>query len=184
MLVEYLLEKLKRKKLNSIERAKAIKRLVEELGLTSRQISQKIKKSPAYISNTLRLLNLPEAIQDGLISGLISEGHARALAAIEDTREMINAYKKILQEEGSVRLAEKLARQLKTSSSQLPPKKDFLEKAKEEISAVLENAKVEISRSRVQSRLTITLKGGYEKTESLLKEIHRLLTKPTLDKGQ
>lgn len=184
MLAEYLLEKLKRKKLNSIERAKTIKRLVEELGLTSRQISQKIKKSPAYISNTLRLLNLPEAVQDGLISGLISEGHARALAAIEDTREMINAYKQILKEDGSVRLAEKLARQFKAKATQPAKKQDFLENIKEEISQALENAKVEISRSRVQSRLTITLKGGYEKTEPLLKQIYRLLTGPILEKGQ
>ena len=50
----------------------------------------------AYVSNSLRLLTLPDALKDGLLSGLISEGHARALAAIDDTSLMVEAYKIML----------------------------------------------------------------------------------------
>lgn len=185
MLVEYLLEKAKKKRLGAIERAKTLERLIKEGGLTSKQIAEKIKRSPAYVSNALRLLTLPEALQDALASDLISAGHARALAAIKDKRAMIEVYKKILKEEGSVRLAEKLAREIRTKAAKKKiAKQDIWEKIKREISEVLDEAEVDLSRSRVQSRLTITLKGGYEKTEAWLEKIHHLLTKPTSVKGQ
>ena len=71
-----------------------------------------------FVSNSLRLLSLPDALKDGLLSGLISEGHARALAAIDDSNLMIEAYKIILRESGSVRRAEELARRMKVKSQQ------------------------------------------------------------------
>ena len=80
-------------------------KLQKEFGLTTSEISVKIGKSVAYVSNSLRLLTLPDALKDGLLSGLITEGHARALAAIDDPELMIEAYKIILRESGSVRRA-------------------------------------------------------------------------------
>jgi len=186
MLAEYLLEKAKKKNLDPITRAKALKRLIDEFSFTSRKIAEKIKKSPAYVSNTLRLLSLPEALQDALVSGLIAEGHARALAAINDQKEMIMAYKHILQKDGSVRMAEQLARKVKTRLSKKsalgPP--ELIEKIKKEIAEIFDNTSVELLRSRVQTKMTITFKGNYQKTEALLQKLHQLLTEPILSKGQ
>ncbi|TXH03725.1 MAG: ParB/RepB/Spo0J family partition protein [Candidatus Moraniibacteriota bacterium] len=113
MLEMAIVENVQRTDLNPIERGKAFMRLLEEFHLSNSEIAKKVAKSPAYISNTLKLLELPDALKDGLIGGLISEGHARALASIEDTRLMIEAYKLVLREGASVRRAEEIARRLK-----------------------------------------------------------------------
>lgn len=185
MLTDFLIKKVKDEEINPIARAKALKRLLRESNLNSRQVAKKISKSPAYISNTLRLLKLPEALQDSLVSGLISAGHARALAAIENEREMIAAYKEILRQEGSVRTAEALARKVKANLSKKAKKKpDVFEKIKDEIAQSLGGATVSLSRSRVQTRVSVTFKGSYKKTDPWLRKTHRLLTKPRRLKGQ
>ncbi len=96
----------------------SFERLQVEFSLTTSEIATRIGKSVAYVSNSLRLLTLPDALKDGLLSGLITEGHARALAAIDDTTLMVEAYKIILKESGSVRRAEELARRMKAESNQ------------------------------------------------------------------
>src|SRR4030065_784670 len=118
MLEMALVENVQRVDLNPLDRAKRFERLMTEFGLTSSEIAVRIGKSVAYVSNSIRLLTLPEALKDGLISGLISEGHARALAAIDDHDLMVDAYKIILKESGSVRRAEELARRMKAKSKQ------------------------------------------------------------------
>ena len=118
MLEMALVENVQRTDLNALDRAKAFERLMQEFALSNAEIAQRIGKSPAYISNSLRLLQLPDALKDGLLTGLISEGHARALAAINDTKLMIEAYKIILRESGSVRRAEDLARRMQSKSGQ------------------------------------------------------------------
>src|SRR3989344_945608 len=120
MLEMALVENVQRSDLNPIDRAKAFDRLMSEFGLGNSEISQRISKSPAYVSNSLRLLQLPDALKDGLLSGLITEGHARALAAIEDGRQIIEAYKIILRESGSVRRAEELARKMRAIAGTRP----------------------------------------------------------------
>src|SRR4030067_2145338 len=91
MLEMALVENVQRVDLNPLDRAKGFERLLNEFGLTTSEVAVKIGKSVAYVSNSLRLLRLPDALKDGLLSGLISEGHARALSAIEDTDLMIEA---------------------------------------------------------------------------------------------
>src|SRR3990170_3602683 len=118
MLEMALVENVQRTDLNAVDRAKAFERLIEEFDLSNSEIAQRIGKSPAYISNTLKLLTLPDALKDGLISGLISEGHARALASIDDKQAMIDAYKIVLKESGSVRRAEDLSRRMKAKTGQ------------------------------------------------------------------
>lgn len=93
-----------------LKRAFLFKRAIKEENFTVTEIARKIKKSVPFVSNTLRLLNLPEIIKDGLISKTISEGHARALGTIKEEKTMVQVYKKILIEEASVRQAEKLSR--------------------------------------------------------------------------
>lgn len=118
MLEMALVENVQRVDLNPLDRAKGFERLMTEFGLTSSEIAVRIGKSVAYVSNSIRLLTLPDALKDGLLSGLISEGHARALAAIDDHDLMVDAYKIILKESGSVRRAEELARRMKAKSKQ------------------------------------------------------------------
>src|SRR4030066_2423864 len=118
MLEMALVENVQRSDLNPIDRAKAFDRLMSEFGLGNSEISQRISKSPAYVGTHLGLLTLPDALKDGLLTGLITEGHARALAAIDDHNLMVEAYKIILRESGSVRRAEELARRMKVKSSQ------------------------------------------------------------------
>src|SRR3990167_5086942 len=122
MLEMALVENVQRVDLNALDRAKGFERLMNEFGLTTSEIAVRIGKSVAYVSNSLRLLSLPDALKDGLLSGLITEGHARALAAIDDAQLMIEAYKIVLRESGSVRRAEELARRMKSQSNQIAKK--------------------------------------------------------------
>ncbi len=79
-----LIENLQRKDLNPVERAKGFARLMEEFGLTQREIAERIGKSRAFIANTLRLLKLPDQILNALAEGKISESQARMLLEIND----------------------------------------------------------------------------------------------------
>lgn len=184
MLEMALVENVQRTDLNPIERAKAFQRLSEEFGLAVGEISKRIGKSPPFISNTIRLMTLPDAVKDGLISGLISEGHARALAGISDVREMIEAYKTLLKESGTVRRAEDLARRYREKIDkfappfvQLPPiiASEELDRLEDELRAVvhrtIQHARVKLTRSRVETKLVIALKGDPETTEPTLKKI-------------
>lgn len=110
MLEMALVENVQRVDLTPIERAQAFQQLQREFSLSTAQIAQRIGKSPAYVSNTMKLLQLPDAIKDGLLGGLITEGHARALSSIEKEKSMVDCYKVILKESASVRRAEELSR--------------------------------------------------------------------------
>ena len=182
MLEMAIVENVQRADLNPVDRAKAFERLISEFGLSNSDISQRISKSPAYVSNTLRLLSLPDALKDGLLSGLISEGHARALAAIDDDRLMVEAYKIILKEAGSVRRAEDLARRMRAQVGQKPKPSskaphiisEDIDKIRDAIEQALgggDISKVKLTRSRAETRLVLVLKGGLEDTEDRLQKI-------------
>lgn len=187
MLEMALVENVQREDLNPLERAQAFTRLMGEFGLTNKEISQRISKSPAYVSNSLKLLRLPDALKDGLLSGLITEGHARALATIRDTKFMVEAYKVILREGSSVRRAEDVARRVKKKINQRVPTQfgeekkpivsDILDKLVEDILQSLgETAKVKLQRSRIQTRILIQLNGSLHDTEPLLRKIYTGIT--------
>lgn len=184
MLEMALIENVQRTDLTALERAKAFQRLMTEFRLTNSEIAKRTGKSGSYVSNTVRLLSLPDAIKDGLLGGLITEGHARALAAIEDLRQMVDAYKTILKENGSVRRAEQLARMYK--EKQMPTLKagnikikPTLEKDLEQWRAKFEKslgrfANVKLSRSVRQTKIYITLKGDPYRTQQTLEKILKL----------
>lgn len=164
MLELAIVENVQREDLNPIERAQALRRLLEEFGLQISLIAKRIGKSDGYVSNTLRLLSLPDAIKDGLISGVTTEGHARALAGIGDTKLMIEAYKILLSENSSVRRAEELARQMKAKINQKvktgvewihSPAADVISKKLENIFA----GRVKLNQSNSYTRLTVIIKG-------------------------
>lgn len=181
MLEMAIIENVQRVDLNALDRAKAFERLANEFRLTTTAISDKIGKSAAYVSNTLRLLKLPEALQDGLLSGLITEGHARALAAIEDVKLMVEAYKIILRENGSVRRAEDLARRMKVQSGQPLSKnpghkpymvsKEIDEWAHRLQDVFGDKSKVKLTRSKRETKVVIALKGSPEDTQERLNKI-------------
>ena len=187
MLEMALVENVQREDLNPLERAQAFVRLIEEFGLTNKEICQRISKSPAYISNSIKLLSLPDALKDGLLSNLITEGHARALAGIEDPKLMVEAYKMILRESGSVRRAEDVARRMKKKAGQ-PEKKDTyppqivsdeIDQVREDIHKALggdEKTIVKVSRSRIETKVSISLKGTLEETEEKLHRIFQGIT--------
>lgn len=181
MLEMAIVENVQRTDLNPIDRANSFERLIKEFNLGNSDISTRVGKSPAFVSNTLRLLELPDALKDGLISGVISEGHARALAAIPDTQTMIEAYKIILREGGSVRRAEELARRFKKTMNRSKPSDGFNTKtvnesidsmASEIQKSIGENAVVKMRRSRMETAINIVLKGNPEETEKQIQKIH------------
>jgi len=108
MLELTLIENVQREDLNPIEEAKGYKRLLEECGLSQKELSRKISKDRSSIANTLRLLNLPIEIQNYIGSGKISEGHARAILAVNTTKEQIDLANKVIKFRLSVREIEKL----------------------------------------------------------------------------
>jgi ParB family chromosome partitioning protein len=127
MLEMALIENVQRVDLSPIERAQAFRQLSRDFHFSAIQIAEKIGKSPGYVSNTMKLLELPDAIKDGLIGKLISEGHARALHGLEDERAMIEVYKQILRENASVRRAEELVRRAKDAIGE-PPQRIYARK--------------------------------------------------------
>jgi ParB family chromosome partitioning protein len=195
MLEMALVENVQRVDLNALDRAKGFERLMNEFGLTTSEIAVRIGKSVAYVSNSIRLLSLPDALKDGLLSGLISEGHGRALAAIDDQSLMIEAYKIILRESGSVRRAEELARRMKLRSDQNLGKpttikadmrvvSEELDRMQEEMESALKKddngsgkpIKVKLIRSNRETKVFITVKGGLTDTDALLQKIYKSLT--------
>jgi ParB family chromosome partitioning protein len=107
-----LIENIQREKLNPIEEAKAYKRLIEEFQLKQDDLAESIGKNRTTITNTMRLLNLDERVQEMLIEEKLSPGHARALLAIEDKELQYEMASKVFDEKLSVRETEKLVKNL------------------------------------------------------------------------
>ena len=107
-----LIENVQRADLNPIEEAAAYKQLIEQYGVTQEAIAKMVGKSRSVIANSVRLLNLPEEVQDMLKNDEISVGHAKALAAIEDEETMIEVARKAAEGLLTVRAIERLAAEL------------------------------------------------------------------------
>jgi len=117
-----IIENIQREDLNAMETAQAYQDLMDEFGWTQEQVSQEVGKKRATVANSLRLLNLPEPVQAMVADGSLSMGHARALLSIESVSGQINAARKIVTEGLSVRQAEKLATEQKSSGKPPAPK--------------------------------------------------------------
>ncbi len=108
-----IIENLQREDLNAVERARAFMRLVEEFKFTHTQIGKKVGKSREYVSNTMRLLALPQEILDALSARKISEGHTRPILMLTDRpQEQMVLFKEIVFKKMTVRDAEKAARKI------------------------------------------------------------------------
>ena len=110
-----IIENLQREDLNAVDRARAFKQLADEFNLSQVQVARKIGRSREYVSNSLRLLLLPESITDSLQRGEISEGHARTLLMLNDRPEEQNTlFREILLKKLSVRDVERISRKIAT----------------------------------------------------------------------
>ncbi|GAB3400354.1 hypothetical protein GCM10027515_08070 [Schumannella luteola] len=109
MLRDALLENLHRAQLNPLEEASAYQQLLEDFGITQEQLAERIGRSRPQISNTLRLLRLPESVQTRVAAGVLSAGHARAILSAGEPAAMQKLADKIVDQELSVRAAEALA---------------------------------------------------------------------------
>ncbi len=112
MLELALVENLQRADLNPLEEAAAYFQLLEEFGLTQEQIARRVGKSRVAVTNTLRLLKLSTPVQEALLAGKISEGHARALLGLEQAEAQEAALRTVLRNGLSVRQTEELVRQM------------------------------------------------------------------------
>ena len=110
-----LVENIQREDLNPIEEAVAFKRLAEDFAMTQEQIARRVGRSRVAVANTVRLLSLEDDIRASLVSGQISEGHARALLAIDDRALRLDTWRKIVSSSLTVRQAEEIAKQLKSA---------------------------------------------------------------------
>ncbi|MAR68197.1 MAG: chromosome partitioning protein ParB [Crocinitomicaceae bacterium] len=111
MLEMAIVENLQREDLNAIEIALSFKRLIDECNLTQEQLSEKVGKNRSTVTNYLRLLKLPLAVQVALRENKISMGHARALLSISDEDKQLAALETILEENLSVRKVEELVKE-------------------------------------------------------------------------
>lgn len=183
MLEMAIIENVQRVDLNALERAQAFKRLLDEFNLSTGEIAIKVGKSASYVSNTLRLLTVPDVLKDALASGATTEGHVRALASLEDPHLILEAYKEILGKNLSVRGAEELARKMKSRENIAPKQQkpvlrlqnEELDKFEEEFVHKLNTedakVKVKISQSRIESKLTIVVRGNTEATSSVIRRV-------------
>ena len=108
-----IIENIQREDLNSVDRAKSFQQLADEFKLSWSDIGKKVGKSREYVSNTVRILMLPQEILDALVAGKISEGHTRPLLMLIDKpAEQITLFKEMLMRKMTVREAESLARRV------------------------------------------------------------------------
>ena len=115
-----LIENIQREDLNAIEEARGIRRLMEECALTQEVVAERIGRSRSAVANILRLLNLPERIQNAVIEGTLSAGHARVLAGIDDAELQSGLFAKTMQFGWSVRQLEAAAKNAQTEKKEKP----------------------------------------------------------------
>jgi ParB family chromosome partitioning protein len=191
MLQMALVENLQRENLTPIDRARSFVRLKEEFDVSWAKIAESIGKSVPYVVNTVRLLSLPDAVKDGLLSGLITEGHARALASITEPRAVIEAYKIVLKEKASVRRTEEIVRRMKknikeTNATDLQGggvvRYELLKTDKDQIAQQIKRSLADydidviITQSRKRAEIKIRSEGDFSKTGSFIAELARRIS--------
>lgn len=162
-LLEYaLIENIQRTDLNPLEEAEAYRKLIDRFGLTQEEAAQKVGKKRSTVANALRLLQLPEYIKDDLLSGALSEGHARALLAlISSPATMKEIRDHVVEKKLSVRQTEQLIRRVtKPDTPKAPSKK----KAKEFSKSVCKAFENQLT-NRLSSQVTINQNGSRGKIE-------------------
>ncbi len=187
MLEMAIVENVQRIDLNPLERAQAYKRLMEEFGLTNAEIAQRVSKSPSYISNTIRLLTVPDALKDALMSGATTEGHTRALSGLEDPHLIIEAYKEVLKRNLSVRGTEEFVRRFRAKVGMGPKAavtesmhrmSDELDRVQNDLNVVLSQrakSSVKYVQTGKKAKLEFVLEGDPSVTTPILSDVREAI---------
>ena len=152
-----LIENLQRADLNPIEEAQGYSKLIRDNGLTQEQLGKILSKSRSSIANTLRLLDLPEEVQDMMAEGKLSAGHARAILAVADEDARIRLARKVLEERLSVRQTESLAplfSGMRKEKKRREPTPNSFKRAARQLRLAL-NASVRVKRVRNRNKIEI-----------------------------
>lgn len=152
MLRDALLENLHRAQLNPLEEASAYQQLLEDFGITQEQLAERLGRSRPQITNTLRLLKLPETVQARVAAGVLTAGHARAVLAAGSAAAMLKLADKIVNEELSVRQAEAAAALLAGASPKQKTPKPASAGRQGQLNEIAERLG-----DRLDTRVTITL---------------------------
>jgi ParB family chromosome partitioning protein len=168
-----LVENLQRMDLNPLEEARAFRRLADEFGLTQEAIAGRVGKSRTAVTNSMRLLALDDEMKASLAGGEISEGHARAILAIEDTRERRQVWRQVVEKGLSVRETEALAKSRPGRSPKRPSRarvRDAETAAIEERLRAALGTRVSLHRTHRGGRLTIHFYSD-EELEAVLRRL-------------
>jgi len=157
VLVLSIVENVQREELNPIEEAHAFQRLINEFSFTQERLAQSVGKDRSTVANILRLLNLPQKIQDSVSRGTISMGHARSLLALPTSKDQLAFFKKVVSKSLSVRELENLVqgktkRHAKRSHDER--KEPFLKAAEEALQHTL-GTKVRITAGKKRGRIQV-----------------------------
>ena len=162
-----LVENIQRQDLNAIEIANSYQKLLEEFNLTQEELSSRVGKNRATISNYLRILNLPPAIQAAIRYEKITMGHARALASIDDDEDLMNIFKKTIDEGLSVRKVEELVANLKNKSTAKHSNKNIVsEKTEKILNNLKEKFNIE-AKSKVNSNGKVIVQLKFDNDEEI-----------------
>ena len=149
-----LIENIQREDLNPIEEAQAYKRLLTEFNLKQDEVAERVAKSRTAVTNSMRLLKLCDNVQQMIIDGMISTGHARALISIEDPEQQYTVAQQIFDEKLSVRDVEKLVKNLNQ-----PPKVKKAVITDKSLEAVYQNIEENL-KQKLSTKVSITSKGN------------------------
>lgn len=147
-----LIENIQREDLNPIEEAQAYKRLLTEFHLKQDEVAERVSKSRAAVTNSIRLLKLNEEVQRMVVDEMISTGHARALLAVENPEEQYNLAQRIFDEKLSVRDVEKLVKNLHKPAKS--------KKVDDKTMQVIYQDIEEKLKQKLGRKVTVTSKGG------------------------
>lgn len=170
-----IIENMQREDLNPIEEAEGLRQMTDTFGMTQEQVSKSVGKSRPYITNSMRLLKLPEYVKDSIADGRLSAGHGRTLITLKNEEERKSLWERILNEGLSVREAEKLASQEEKPKKRKPAgkKKDpNVARVEEELKSVL-GTKVTINKTGNKGKIEIEFysKDELERLLELLKTL-------------
>ena len=144
-----LLENIQREDLNVIEEAKAYEKLIQRLGYTQEQLAHRVGKSREHITNLLRLLKLPEDVQEYVVNKQLSMGHVRALLGLKTESSMRTIAKQAIDQGLSVRKVEQIVKDTNNKKTVEKPKEDIYVKAAKEKLQEFFQTSVSISKNSI-----------------------------------
>ena len=170
-----IIENMQREDLNPIEEAEGINQMIDTYGLTQDQVSKSVGKSRPYITNCLRLLKLPDAIQSFVADGQLSAGHARAIVSAGSKEKQIALAQRAVKEGLSVRQIEKLAKESKNGRTKAKPreKNADVKRVENDLKEAL-GTKVTLNQKGKKGKIEIEYysKDDLERLIELLKTLH------------